>query len=1155
MLTPQDADSAHPAFSNLFVETEWHSWCSAITATRRPRSSMETPVWCVHVVATGPELVGEVSYETDRARFLGRGRNVRNPAVLDSVGELSRTTGAVLDPIFALRVTIRVAAGESAFVAFTTLVAPTRERAFELADRYRDARAAERALGLAWTSTQIELAELGISPAYAAVFQELAGHMYFAGESLSAPRELKERNRESQSALWSVGISGDLPILQATINSDAGLPMLRQLFAAHRYWRRRGLMVDLVVMNTQVHGYLEVLNSRVSEAMLSAIEADLAEQPGGIFLRRMDAVAPEVALMLAASARVLIECDERLLADVLSAARESALRVAPTANPRPRMLPVSNANESGNLSAREALQFDNGYGGLDSANNYCVRIDKGKLPPAPWSNVIANADGGFQVSERGAGCAWAESSYFYRLTAWQNDPVSDPVTDVIYLRDDDTRDLWSATPAPISSADSFDIVHGAGFSTFEHTHAEIQSLLTLGVPSSGAVKVSLLRLTNQGNTTRRLTLTAYAEWTLGVRREQTRHAVRTWYDAQRGALFAQNRYEKGFADRVAFLSVSEPVVSYTASRADFVGRNGSLANPLALQTDALNRAGAVGVGLDPCAALQCRIVLKPGETHEIAVLLGSTKDEVDAQQCLASLSSAASAGKAIGLARKQWDERLGVIAVETPDSAFDAIVNKWSLYQALSGRMWARMGLYQSSGAYGFRDQLQDVMAFLYAEPAVAREHILRAARRQFLEGDVQHWWHPHSGRGVRTKFSDDLVWLPYVVDQYVRVTGDKSILNEYVPFLSMRTLEPNEHEVYDLPQISEEHGSIYEHCLRALVRACTVGTHGLPLIGTGDWNDGFSRVGVEGRGESVWLAWFLIDTLRTFSVHAEARGDTDVAQQFGARAADYAAAAETHGWDGNWYRRAYFDDGAPLGSASSDECRIDAIAQSWSVISKAGALIRQEQAMRSMDRQLVREDARLIMLLTPPFDKGAHDPGYIKGYLPGVRENGAQYTHGALWAVLATAMQGDGDRAFQLYQMINPFTHGGSPQEIEIYKVEPYVVAADVYTAKGHVGRGGWTWYTGSASWMYRVGLEAILGFNKQGDVLRINPCVPASWGKYKINYRFGSAMYEITVLDPHHVRGRGAAVTVDGEASTSGTIPLIDDGKRHVVLVEAMR
>ncbi|MDQ6611118.1 MAG: carbohydrate-binding protein, partial [Gemmatimonadota bacterium] len=617
VLAPSETDSAHPAFSNLFVETEWHAWCNSITATRRPRTPGDVPVWCVHVVATGAEAVGDVSYETDRAEFIGRGRTVRNPAALDTEGELSKSIGAVLDPIFALRTKHRVGPGQSTTVAFTTLVAPSRERAFELADRYRDARASERALDLAWSSTQIELAELGISPADAAVFQELAGHMYFAGEALGASREVKEKNRGSQPILWSIGVSGDLPILQARINDASGLPMLRQLFAAHRYWRRRGLMVDMVVINTQNHGYLEDLNSRVNEAMLSAIEADMAEKAGGIFVRLVANVSDEAALMLAASARVVIDCDERNLADVVTAAREHAIETVPATTYKlqsnvatdtkraPRTVVTAGTAISAPTTVRPTLSFDNGFGGLDDANNYHVRLQNGYLPPAPWSNVIANPEGGFLVSERGSGCTWAESSYFYRVTAWQNDPVSDPITDVIYLRDDDSGELWSATPAPIATAADFQIVHGAGFSTFEHAHNGIETLLTLGAPVSGAIKISLLRLTNRSSNTRRITLTPYAEWTLGVRRELTRHAVRTWYDAERCTMFAQNRYEQGFAERVAFLSVSEPVTSYTASRAHFIGRNGALRSPRAFQNAELNRA--VGVGLDPCAAMNSTI--------------------------------------------------------------------------------------------------------------------------------------------------------------------------------------------------------------------------------------------------------------------------------------------------------------------------------------------------------------------------------------------------------------------------------------------------------------------------------------------------------------------------------------------------------------------
>ena len=787
-------------------------------------------------------------------------------------------------------------------------------------------------------------------------------------------------------------------------------------------------------------------------------------------------------------------------------------------------------------------------GGSWQTGDYEMQVADDRLPPAPWSNVVANPEGGFVVTERGAGFTWAESSYFFRLTPWHNDPVSDPAGDAIYLRDEDTGERWSATPAPLPSDDSWTVRHGAGTSSFERHGSGLATHLVLGLAPDAAVKLSLLRVTNLGERARRLSVTSYVEWTLGALREHTQHQVQTEFDPEHGAILARNRFDPEFAGHVAFSAMSEPLAGFTADRREFLGRNGTVAAPRALD-GALS--GTTGAGIDPCAALQCVLELAPGQARELVVVLGAAASDAEARRALARYRDLAGAKEAVSATIEAWESRLSVITVRTPDPAFDAMLNRWTLYQALACRMWARSALYQSSGAYGFRDQLQDVMAFVYAEPGIAREHILRAAGRQFIEGDVQHWWHPQSGRGVRTRFSDDLVWLPYVVDHYVRVTGDAAVLDAHAPYLAMRSLEPHEHEVYDLPSASAETGSLYDHCVRALRRASTAGPHGLPLIGSGDWNDGMNRVGVEGHGESVWLAWFLIATLRAFAAQASARGDIAVAEEFRARADAYVGAVEAHGWDGEWYRRAYFDDGTPLGSSANDECRIDSIAQSWSVISGAGRAERQDRAMRSLEEQLVREDARLLVLLTPPFDKTPKDPGYIKGYVPGVRENGAQYTHAALWAVLATALRGDGDRAFELFQMLNPLTHARTPEDVATYKVEPYVVAADVYTAAGQLGRGGWTWYTGSASWMYRVGLESILGFTKRGDRLEVHPQVPAAWPEFSLEYRYGSSVYTIVVRSPGILATAGAEIVLDGCTLAEAAIPLVDDGHRHEVVL----
>ena len=1186
-MTTQGADLAHPAFSNLFVETEWHSWCTAITATRRPRGPDDARLWCVHVVDAGRDRIGAVSCETDRARFIGRGRSVRNPLAMTTDGELSGTTGPVLDPIFALRTRVSVAPGQSLSVAFTTLVATTPESAYELAGRYHDSHAAQRALDFAWTSTQIELRELGITPANAAVFQEIAAQLLYLGGSLAPPHDELRRTKGSQPLLWAHGISGDNPIALAMIDSVDGLPTLRELFAAHRYWRLRGLTVDLVVINAQPYDYLQELRDGITEALVAANDASLIDRAGGTFVRRRERFGADDYLMLSATARVHITCDGRTLTRVLANADSRTMdvpsaipsmttraidRTTPANSPTteragplativsallPLVAPLLPRNRRRGrarqpaLADDQALRFNNGIGALDAHGNYRITLDDGQLPPAPWANVIANARGGFLITERGAGCTWAENAYFYRLTPWHNDPVSDPVSDAIYLQDDETDDLWSATPAPVNASGRYLVTHGAGQSTFVHERDGIRTQLRVGVPEDAAVKISVLRITNDSDRPRRLTLTAYAEWTLGARRDESQYHVRTRYLPEHGAVLAQNHFDPFFAEWTAFFAASEPIGSFTADRLSFLGRNGHLGTPAALRNGELD--GVAGVGLDPCAALQMRIVLAPGASRDVTVLLGAAPTDAEARALLATLRPAPAASAAVSAAVTAWDVRLSLISVSTPDPAFDAMVNKWSLYQALSCRMWARMGLYQSSGAYGFRDQLQDCMAFVYAEPQIARAHILRSAARQFPEGDVQHWWHAHSGRGVRTRFSDDLAWLPFVVDHYVTVTGDAAVLDAYVPFITMRALAAHEHEVYDLPTVTDEHGSVYEHCCRALRRACTTGAHGLPLIGTGDWNDGMSRVGAEGRGESVWLAWFLIRTLRAFARHADARGDVAEATFMRTTSDRYAVAADDAGWDGAWYRRAYYDNGLPIGSSTSAECRIDSIAQSWSVISGAAPDDRQRQAMAAFDAQLVREDARLIELLTPPFGGHDTDPGYIRGYLPGVRENGGQYTHAALWAVLATAMRGNGDRAFTLFQMLNPLTRTSTPDDVARYKVEPYVVAADVYSSPAHIGRGGWTWYTGSASWMYRVALESLLGFGKAGQTLRIQPCVPTSWSHFQITYRHRSATYIIDVRNPGAIQARGSLVTVDGASLPDDRIPLVDDGATHRVVVDA--
>jgi cyclic beta-1,2-glucan synthetase len=1171
VLAPPDADRAHPAFGNLFVETEWHDWCQALTACRRPRSVDEARLWGVHVIAVAEAAVGEVEYESDRARFLGRGRSPRSPQALDPGQALSRSTGAVLDPIFALRTRLHLAPGQSASVSFTTGVASSAEGAFDLADRYRDPRAAQRALDLAWTTAQIELRELRTSSEEAALYQKLASDLFFSDPQLRAPEAELRRNVGTQAQLWSIGLSGDWPIVLATLDSTDGLPTLEELLKAHQYWRRRGMTVDLVILNVHPPSYLQTLGDRIGATVRSSSEAGLIDQPGGVFLRRNELLRPEELAMLRATARVHVPCDGRSLAQIvdrgglLAVLREPEELAASPRGPLHRLqagladrlrvpTPLGTPTEGraappGAAIAlappAEAGEAPPLRGRLAPDGAYELSVEAGGLPPAPWSNVVANERGGFLVTERGGGFCWAGSSYFYRLTPWHNDPVSDPVSDVLYLRDLDSGEAWTPTPGPMGADGRYQVRHAQGESRFQLLRGELRSELTLGLADGEAVKVARLVLVNAGVRPRRLSVTAYVEWTLGTQREHTQHQVSTDFDAARGTLFARNTFDPQFSLWSGFCTMVPAPERHGADRRDFLGRNGTVAAPRGLQMGASGRTGA---SLDPCAVLQRTVVLGPGERQELTVYLGAAPSRTEAEACIDRLREP-EAPRVEVRTLERWQERLSVLQVKTPEPSFDALLNRWLLYQTLSCRMWARSALYQSGGAYGFRDQLQDSMALVYAEPELARAHLLRAAGRQFVEGDVQHWWHPESGRGVRTRISDDLVWLPFVVDHHVRVTGDAGVLAATAPFLAQRPLKPEEAEAYELPAPSGEAGTLYEHCRRALRRACTRGEHGLPLIGSGDWNDGMNRVGAGGKGESVWLAWFLVRTLRGFAVHAEARGDAEEAAWMRGEADRYLQATEDHAWDGAWYRRAFFDDGTPLGSAQNVESKIDSIAQSWSVLSGAGRADRARQAMGSLRHLLVDRQARVMKLLDPPFDKALHDPGYIRGYLPGVRENGAQYTHAALWAVLAMAEQGDAELAFEHFQMLNPLTHTRSAEEVAVYQAEPYVVSADVYTAPGHLGRGGWSWYTGSASWMYRVGLEGILGFRKEGNTLRLVPRAPGSWARYDIDYRHGRSRYRIAV--ERETTNAAGTLRVDGVVQPGGVVVLVDDGAEHRVQV----
>jgi len=1148
VIASQAADVAHPAFSKMFVQTEFDAATGAILATRRRRSPDDAEVWAAHHSVVEGEGVGKTEFETSRGRFLGRARSVREPAAVIDGRLLSGSTGTVLDPVFVLRRRVRLAPGATVRIAFWTMIAQSRSGVVDLVDKTNDVSAFDRAATLAWTKAQVRLHHLGIDRSDANLFQRLAGHLVYTTPALRPSSGAILRGASAQPGLWAQGISGDLPIILLRISNADDVRIAHQLLQAIEYWRDQRLAVDLVILNERGSSYVQDLQNalealvRTSQARPSPVEDIKA---GQVFVLRADLIPSETRTLIASVASVVLVAEQGGLAEQLNRIPE-VVDARPAAR-RPRALPAPPA------PPRPPLEYFNGLGGFaDDGKEYVTILGPGQSTPAPWVNVVANPDFGFQVSAEGGGFTWSVNSREHQLSPWSNDPVVDRPGEALYLRDEDTDELWSPTASPVrDDLGAYVARHGWGYSRFEHEAHGVASDLLIYVPLADPIKISRLKLRNTTNRRRRLSVTAYVEWVLGVSRAASAPFINTQIDPVTGALFARNAWNPAFAQRVAFLDMGGRQTRWTGDRRAFIGRNGALGNPAALAAGA-DLSGAGGAGLDPCGVQQTIVELAPGGEAEIVVFLGDAANQAEAT-ALVGRYRKADLDAVLGEVRQHWEGVLGGVQVKTPDRSMDIMLNGWLLYQTLACRVWARSGFYQASGAYGFRDQIQDGMALAATSPALTREHLVRAAGRQFVEGDVQHWWLPHSGQGVRTRISDDKAWLAFAVAHYVAVSGDAGLLDEMVPFLEGPKLAADQHENFFSPAVSERTASLYDHCALALDASLAVGRHGAPLIGGGDWNDGMNRVGEGGKGESAWLGWMLYTTLTQFAGLADRREDPAHAKTWREHAAALQAALEDQAWDGDWYRRAWFDDGSVMGSAANDECRVDSIAQSWAVISGAARPRRAAQAMAAVERELIDEDDGLALLFTPPFDRTAHDPGYIKGYPPGIRENGGQYTHAATWSVMAFCKLGLGGKAANLFSQLNPINHARTRAELRRYRVEPYVVAADIYAAPDHVGHGGWTWYTGSAGWMHRVGVESILGLRFEDSALCLDPCIPSTWPGFEVNIRRRSARLHIQVVNPEGVSRGVRSAELDGTPLTQRPLrlDLIEDDQDHQLVV----
>lgn len=1142
VLASPQADVAHPAFSNLFLQTEIIAQHNAIICTRRPRSVEEHNPSMFHLMKVHHAEIRNISYETDRSKFIGRCNTIHQPAFLHNSGGLSGTQGSVLDPIISIQYQIVINPQETATIDMLTGIADTADTCNALVEKYQDRHLRNRALELSWTHSQVVLRQINAGEAEAQLYAKLAGSVIFTNPALRANENIIIRNRRGQSGLWSYSISGDFPIVLVQIEDAANINLVKQLIQAHAYWRLKGLLVDLVIWNEDHGGYRQVLQNEIQSLVAPALGADVKEHPGGIFIRSTDQISNEDRILFQALARIVISDRMGNLDEQIN--RRSKVK---------SIVPYFTAVKSypfitTSVELPEGLQFFNGIGGYSKdGKEYIIITTASQRTPAPWINVLANENFGTIISESGQSYTWRENAHEFRLTPWNNDPVSDLTGEIFYIRDEETGRYWSPTPLPPQSKFPYITKHGFGYSIFQHSEDGIYSEMCVFVDLEVSIKFIIVKLHNQSGRTRKLSVTGYVEWILGDLKHKTQMHIITESDPNTGAILSRNPYNTEFENRVAFFDVDRKIKNFTTDRTEFIGRNGTLRNPEAMSKAKFS--GKTGAAFDPCAAIQVVLDMEDNEDQEIVFRLGATGPQENIAHMIRDFRGIAAAHDALDRVKKYWEQTLGVLQITTPDKALNIISNGWLNYQALACRIWARSGFYQSGGAFGFRDQLQDVLSLLYSKPAIARKQLLLNASRQFKEGDVQHWWHPPTGRGVRTRCSDDYLWLPFVAIKYISHTGDKSILDETIHFLEGRLLNAGEESYYDLPVYSHESASLYDHCIRSIDHALNFGEHGLPLIGSGDWNDGMDKIGKDGKGESVWLAFFLYDILMKFREIAKLKEDTEYAEKCKLQAKKLRTNIEKNSWDGQWYLRAYFDDGTPLGSSINEECKIDSIVQSWSVLSKAGDKERSLMAMQAAVKFLVRKDASLIQLFEPSFDKSDLNPGYIKGYVPGVRENGGQYTHAAIWLVMAFAMLKDTEKTWELLQMINPINHGSTADDIKKYKVEPYVMAADIYAEPSHLGRGGWTWYTGSAGWMYQLIIESFLGLKCKGDILQFDPCIPAAWESFTIKYQYIDTTYYIYVLQDKNQTG--IKIFVDEKVLANKTITLVNDGKEHFVKV----
>ena len=1143
IISEHSTDLSHPAFNNLFVRTEIIREYSLILASRRLRDDNSHALWAYHTICVDGNTAGDIEFETDKYKFIGRTRNVSNPKAINL--PLTNSQGPVIEPVMSIRRRVIIKPQNTAVLAYVTGYTEDKNEALEISKKYQDINNIERAFGLSYIRNYMERKYLSIKPQDIECFDKMIPHIIYQSPLKSKFSKMIVINKKGQSGLWTYGISGDIPIILVTIKSADDIDIAKKMIMAHEYFNAKGLKTDLVILNQEEENYYSYLQNLIIDTILSSNTSDILDRPCGIFVRKASIMPHEDIILMYTAAKIVITCENGNINDQLEINKQNtALKPMHFYKRHDDNYPISPDDTSN-------LLFFNDFGGFDKDNNeYVIILKNNDNTPSPWSNVISNRNFGFLITESGGGYIWAENSRENKLSPWTNDPVSDTPYEIIYTRDDITGELWTATPLPVREKEIYTIRHGTGYTRFSHTSHGIKQDMIVYTAENDSVKITLLKFKNISNYRKELSVYYSIRPVLGVNEENTEPNICTNFIKTDNLLTFNNIYTSDFYGRTAYMGTSLDITSYTADRMEFLGKDGDLTHPAALNYETLS--GSTGYGLNTCGVLQCKISLDINEEKEFSFIFGEEKSIENVKAASLKYKNLENCKAELNSVINMWKGILNTIQVKTPDAAMDLLLNQYLLYQTTACRLWGRSAFYQSGGAYGFRDQLQDVLSLAYSEPSECRNQILKSAAHQFIEGDVLHWWHPLDiEKGIRTKFSDDLLWLPYITAEYIERTGDYDLLKSEVNFIEGDELSENESEKYEIPNNTKFKSTIYDHCIRAIEKALKFGPHNIPLIGSGDWNDGMNTIGIKNNGESVWLGFFIYAVMYKFINLCRYMDDFERTIKYEEILKKLSSSLEENAWDGKWYRRAYFDDGTPLGSIQNLECKIDSIAQSWAVISGAVSFDRMKTAMNSVEDYLINYDRGLILLFTPPFDAGDLKPGYIKGYVPGVRENGGQYTHAAVWVIYAYSLLDMGDKAVKLFDLINPINHTKTSLECAKYKVEPYVMSADVYAAEPHTGRGGWTWYTGSSGWMYRVGLEQILGLNIKGNSFTIKPCIPEDWKEYKIFYKYKSSIYNIKVQNES---GSGTAVKsikIDGKDLPDKIVNLADDRLEHYVEV----